>query len=1491
MIGVTVAGGIGLTLLVVSLNVAFALGIDLLFDLPVPLRVGLLVSVPVTAAAMIGWTILRPWLTRYQNTELAAVVEAAHPELRERLLSLVELQEGVERGEEGGSELMRSLLLQETMEFAKRNQFADVVDATRAVRRCWLGGMALFALLLPLIFATNAYAVLLSRFMNPWGNYERLQNLMLLIDNADRVVGRGDDVRIVARPRWRFGAGVFPEAAWLEWTSATGTVQTRRLDWYEKEQLYSVVLPRVDDSFDYRVAADGVRTRQHHIEVVDRPDIIRFAVDITPPAYTGAPAQHQAVVLGEFVAIEQSQLELQLTFNKPLVSAEILWLEGELPQARSERAPPLQLVDGIPVRAKTTLPLSGDGLSTVFNTVAALDAPSGRFVVRTVDEHGLQARVETVRRFTVQPDLPPLIDFADNEQHASARPEDVLRIPLQAADDFGLATVQLHYEIIRNGVKESGIVPVPADQLGVNVFDSALELDLNQLKLTHGMQVALRARATDHRPVPGPNETWTGTRLLQIQNDARPYGDQTLADTQHRVDQAMDNLKSDIEKQRKNARQLQAEAQADETRQEPWRGDEKTAAMEDKIRELAQQMQKLSAVLDQQPVMQPLADEARNIAERELAQAAANADEARQAPLARKQQKLSDAADRLQKAEEQLKKIQEKHQSLAQTQRDLLELNRLAENTEQLAEQVDQLTRRQLKNPPVKDQASSLQQDLWNQDHQRLVTRHEQLERDLDHVLQEHPELLEHARENLQNQLAAIGEQADRLSRQQHALANSSQSAAQDAAHVTGLRQQQDKLLREAKQLAEALKLPTSEDVSINGAKESRAARQSLERGDFAQSREQHQAAEQQLSQLAQALKQNETLPQDSIAAVQALQKRQQKLMEQLEKLPAETTPESRAKLTELAAEQVAIHRATTELPQTAAVQSERQQTLDRLREAGRSLAENHQSAAREQARQADESLGKLAETLTAAVEDPAQQTEMQSAAAQRDIAKERARSQELQQQAEDLAHRQEAIAAEIANKTSSVAPPVSSTAEPATAEPKQAAASPATNTAAAEKLANLADAQQAMAQRSRQLGEETRHLGLNNDQIDRASAEFPNVARAAAHELGEANFQRAAEMAREAAEKSQKLAETLAQRKNGTIPERLQAQVDEASQQQKALAEQLQALADSPDQQTQFRAARQQQLHAQTEQLTERLSRRAEQLGLEQLDRKSQSETARQGEAQLSDAGRMMQQSIETDQSGNHGQAAEAAKKSAESLKQAAQSVRQASQGGNPQRAAENSAQGEAGQQVAESAQYLHQAGEQLAQLGQPARQTDPNKPGNQEQEKAEQGTQPDPQAAGEKDPREQSPDSTNGQQGQGNSQSVQQSEESSSAASQSLREAAKNMREAAQQMGLAQNSQRSNKSNQNQPGRNTNESTGTSPSESASDGEAHLQDLEHSLGRMSNRNWGKLPGNLQSELIESAQRRRDAAYGNLIRRYFEDISRTRPAELNTSPAIPAGQ
>ncbi|WP_437184922.1 hypothetical protein SH668x_002010 [Planctomicrobium sp. SH668] len=1538
IVGVSVATGIGATIFLACLALGCVLLLDYLFELPLAVRISFLILVPLLALVLIGAKVLLPFARRYQTNDLAAFVEIAHPELRERLISTIELQEETERGNETSSPLMKSMLLNETVEFAKKIPFEETVDTRRAMRNCLAGGIAVLALVIPFVFATNAYAILLQRFVNPWGNYERPQNLILKIDNPDRTIGRGDATTFVVTPDWRFHVGTFPDSAWFEFVSSNGKRQARRMDWDEEKAQFTLTLPRVDEGFSYQVAADSSRTRLHSVVVVDRPEITEITADLTPPEYTGEPAQHLDAVPVEVLVLEQSLISWTMSFNKSIESAEFLWFDGETATG-TQNSTDAEFVDGLAVRSRTPLKLSEDGHSASLQSLAALKGASGRFVIRTKDEHGLISRNEQIRRLTIIPDRPPIIEFADNEQHASARPDDVIHIPIHAVDDFGLSIVELHYEAVRGGVKNPGVISVPAEELIRKGLDTFITLRLGDLNVEHGMQVRLQGYASDHRPVPGPNETWTGDRVLQIRDDARAYGDQTLADQQHRVDQAMESLKTDLDKQRQAARQLQNQAQQEFAKNEAWTGDDKTKAMEDKIRELAQQTQKLSAVLEQSPVMEPLADKVQKLAEKELAQAAAKADEARKAPAAQKQQKLSEAADQLQKAEDEFKKLRAEHHDLAKMQRELLELNRLAENTEQLADKVDELSQRQTQIAQPEGTTKTPEHEKWEQDHKQLVERHTQLESDLGRVLQEHPDLLVRARENLQHQLASLGEQADRLANEQQALSQANRQAAQKKSEQLGLREKQNEVLQQEHELGQKLRLDWSEEIDVNATKPTREARESMEHGNLEESMKKHQFALEKLEKLAEALMQNQDLPNDPVAMAQEIKQRQQQLSEQAQNLNDEPTSENRETTTQMSAAQTALLRAAAELPSTDLTRDVRQQAIDRMKEAADHLAAQRLPQSRDSTRAANEAVQRLAEKFSSNSNDEQFKEQLTSQHVQDEMKREKEFSAEIQNQLQKTIEKQKELAEEIASTLpahsdsqptgdAAPSPQQSDSDAPATdaadaSQPSESttsqqmesqSATPSTQGNDSERgsmenspadsespspaesmtdsepespaleslnLAELVTAQQQLADEARRLGDDARDVIVNNDLANQASHEFPNVARVTAHEIGQGNYQRAKETAAESIQKAQNLIEGFSKQDDGTIPQRLRTQAETLLKNQQDLARAIEQISGSESLQAQFREQRQAQLQKQTEGLSQQLGNRTEQLKLKQIDRASLGDDAAQGEEQAKLASQFQQDAMNTSQQGNSGTASEIAQKSVDRLREAAKFSRQASNGGNPHRAPDHVAQGEAGQQVAESAQHLNQAGSLLSQMQVLARgqgsETQPagsDQDGESETAKSEDG--------------DQMQESENGsQQGEGEGDGSQkngtETEGDSSQAARRLRDAAKNMRQAAEQMGIANSGKRSNGKGSQDEGRESKESTAANASDTATNGEANLQELNEGMSRVSDRDWGKLPGTLKTELMESSQRPRDAAYSGLIRRYFEDLSKARRPEMQT--------
>ncbi|WP_437191269.1 hypothetical protein [Planctomicrobium sp. SH527] len=1302
VLGVSVADGLGLTLFVASLLTGCGLLIDFFFELPVPVRVAMLFVVPIVVLLLVVWKIVLPFLKQYRKTELAAVVEIAHPELRERLLSTVELVAAPIDERDRGSAFMQQMLLQQTIDFAAKTDFSDVIPTQRAVRRCWIGAVTFLVLLVPFVFATNAYATLLTRFLNPWGNYERLQNLILEVDEPHRTVGRGDDISIVARPSWRFHERELPLSIQLDWIEHGKVTQSRVMDWSDEKKGYVAQLPSVVAGFEFQLSADHSRSRLYRIDVVDRPDVKNFVVDVVPPGYTGNPAEHHDPLLGEILTIEQSVLEMQLTFDKSINSAEILWLDGS-GATGGEAVRIDESVQGLPVRHRTELTLNPDGLGATCKLTAALSGPSGRFAVRLRDQYDLNAREETIRRLTIQPDAPPTIRFTDREQNPEARTYDLLRFPVEATDEYGLTAMELHYEWTRNSIKESQVIAIPADELKPLATQYQFVVDLSKHALPAGTQVTVRARALDNRPVPGPNETWSETRQLQIKVDAKSQGDQTLEDLQNRTNQALNQLTANIEKQRQAARKLQNQAQQEKANEQEANSSAEAENLAEELRSLNEQLQKLAAVMEQQPVFEHLAQKAQEISEQSLAQAADKAEKAQKAASAgEKQQQFSEAANALQKAGKDLDTLQNDFEELSQLQRDLLELNRIADQTEKLAGDVDGLAVRQTLN-----QTSALARQQWQQDHHQMIARHRQIEDDLDVLLEKHPDLMDKAREVLHHRLSALADQSELLARQQTTMASATRNEA----------------TRKRKEAEE----------------KSKSDSESAEKSD----------------------------------------------------------------------------------PQAPAP---------------------------------------MAEKASGNAAQPA---------------------------------------------------PATSPAEDANS------AKDAAETKAPPSIQALGDQKELM-QRGRRLTSSVRQLGLKDPALHKGLTDFPDSAKQTTESLHQLNFNKAAETANRAAENAQKLADALRNQTERRIPERLMQQADEAAEAQRELADRMKTLAESPTGKSEFRQELQMAYEAETEALSKELEQRAQNLNLERIHRPEQSKLSAQAGEQAGKAAEALKQSVAQSESANLDDAAKSIDQSAEPLRQAGQLARQASSGANPKRPPATNIPGEVGVQVAESSQQLNDAGELLSQLKElslqmpgtdesnqnPEIRSMPSKEGKGDRDQSD-GQDQQPGKPGQGDQKSESQEQQNGQgknsasgkgqesmaaqsqsQAEGQSSSGQQqgSEKSrGEATSTTLREAAQGLRRAAHQMGISANQSKGEQQEPQQNGKESQQSTSNDASSSAFNGQAHLQMLEKSVGNATGRNWGKLPGKLQTEMIESSLRPRDPTYRGLIRRYFEDISKTRAPELET--------
>jgi hypothetical protein len=392
------------------------------------------------------------------------------------------------------------------------------------------------------------------------------------------------------------------------------------------------------------------------------------------------------------------------------------------------------------------------------------------------------------------------------------------------------------------------------------------------------------------------------------------------------------------------------------------------------------------------------------------------------------------------------------------------------------------------------------------------------------------------------------------------------------------------------------------------------------------------------------------------------------------------------------------------------------------------------------------------------------------------------------------------------------------------------------------------------------------------------------------------------------------------------TLEEVSPALADRAQQlaeRQQQMAEAFEQLENSPAQRAAAQQARQEQLAAQANEIAQALDELAGQLGAQPLDLQEQGQQAAAAQQSAQQGQQAASQAAQNMQAGNQAEAAQAAQQAAEALREAAQ---QASANAAPS-SQQSPVPGEFAAQVADAMRQLQQAQQRLAEAiaeatqgsqpsGQPGSESgqqvaDSGQPGSATLDAATGDASIPQPAAGEasngepapgqptsdspdrqpgetpsstNDPASDEPGSSppgspssntpsNGQPGQ--EQEPQRGQSSSLAeAAEALQQAAEMLSDAAQQLAANGVQSGDDRGKGNQPPSDQPPGLGNSGTGAFAAGEL-TGPLNTELQRRAMKNWGKLSGNLKTEILQSSQRKANGDYAKLIKLYFEELAK----------------
>ena len=305
------------------------------------------------------------WLPSRSAESLQSVAkrfEEVDPRLREQLLTAVEF------ADDSRSQPYDSVAFKDQLQ-SQVAQLIAPVDVRqllpwRLVRRWFFTAVAATSMFVLLALVPQLHWMnRIARALLPTANLDRVAGVAIFIEQPQpnsRTIASGDLVGVIARIENQFSAKSIPEKVLLESRSAAGELllvpmqeqpgQLSRSDsrFVQRSELPSGASnePLSESSSDprseahrrfhatistdeawieYRVMAGDAATRWHRLTTQPRPEVVRFEIALTPPAYSRLPTMEREASDGNIRALIGTQVRFALTLNQPVSQAEIRW--------------------------------------------------------------------------------------------------------------------------------------------------------------------------------------------------------------------------------------------------------------------------------------------------------------------------------------------------------------------------------------------------------------------------------------------------------------------------------------------------------------------------------------------------------------------------------------------------------------------------------------------------------------------------------------------------------------------------------------------------------------------------------------------------------------------------------------------------------------------------------------------------------------------------------------------------------------------------------------------------------------------------------------------------------------------------------------------------------------------------------------------------------------------------------------------------------------
>jgi hypothetical protein len=417
--------------------------VDWLFLLSAAIRAVLLLAALGAAVWFAREYLYRPLKTVRNAETVALQIESRFPELRDRLISVVQLTAIPASGKEAPvSPRLIEQLEMDTAKMTSSMDFSRVINRQFVVRLMLVSG-AFFALAAAGAIAFPGHAsATLKRMVFSDAEYPTRTTLKLL-SPPQRVVA-GEDCTLQAEV-----GGRIPREVIARVLPGGGTWTKRRMT-PELGYRYALTVEKAQESFSFQVLAGDARSRVVNVQVIPPVSVLDPTLDVTPPPYVGGAPRQGIDVQGARV-LEGSKVEIIVPCTKPVRTARLVSQEGVPIELRP-------MTDGNGARGTFVLTAGGpSGRQT--SDVPVVAVPSGLlgFRFEIVDKDGLMnPEPRALYAIKVVEDGRPTAVIVSPRGQQSSLALAEWQINYRISDDYGLDRAWLCWRVSKTEPEETG---------------------------------------------------------------------------------------------------------------------------------------------------------------------------------------------------------------------------------------------------------------------------------------------------------------------------------------------------------------------------------------------------------------------------------------------------------------------------------------------------------------------------------------------------------------------------------------------------------------------------------------------------------------------------------------------------------------------------------------------------------------------------------------------------------------------------------------------------------------------------------------------------------------------------------------------------------------------------------------------------------------------------------------------------------------------------